>query len=285
MIYIDLMGGLGNQLFELFCIISYSLTHKIPFKINANKLDSISPMDCISKRPTYWDSFFKNINRFTYNENIKLPVWREPDFTYSEIPKFNQDIKIFGYFQSHKYFESQYENIIKFIKLNEQKHVVKEKYNNYFNTENKLISIHFRIGDLKHNNGHGLVIGPNYYIKALKYLFNKLEKIDNIEKYNILCFGEEKDNVTIKKFIKTIKKNFSNLNFILCAYNIVDWEQMLLMSLCQYNIIGNSTFSWWGAYFNDNPEKMVIYPSQWFRPDMKISAKDLFPNNWNKIDI
>jgi hypothetical protein len=62
-----------------------------------------------------------------------------------------------------------------------------------------------------------------------------------------------------------------------------DWEQMLLMSLCNHNIIANSTFSWWGAYLNDNPGKIVCYPEHWFMPEVKKDVTDLFEEDWIKI--
>ena len=116
MIYIELMGGLGNQLFQIFCGLAYSFENKIPFKINNNKPDNVSPLDNVSKRPTYWNNFLINLSKFTYNNNINLPVYREKTFfKYDKIPVIAQDFKLVGYYQSYKYFETQYENIVKLI--------------------------------------------------------------------------------------------------------------------------------------------------------------------------
>jgi hypothetical protein len=67
--------------------------------------------------------------------------------------------------------------------------------------------------------------------------------------------------------------------------NLDDWEQMILMSLCQHNIIANSTFSWWGAYFNNNPNKIVCYPETWFGKKARHNIKDLFLSDWKMINF
>ena len=275
------MGGLGNQLFQIFCGISYALENNLDFKINNNKLDKVSPLDNISLRPTYWDNFLMNLSKFTYNKNINLPIYREQEFfKYNKIPYINKDFKLFGYYQSPKYFESQYENIIKLIGLNERKKIIKEKYSNYFSNK-KPISLHFRIGDYVKNLAMHPVLPIEYYIKSINFLKNK---INNIERNNyILIFGEFKDKEKIEQHIKKINVEFPNLEIFICDYKIIDYEQMLLMSLCEHNIIANSSFSWWGGYFNNNIEKIVCYPSVW--NGSKSEIQDLFPEHWNKISI
>ena len=281
MIYIELMGGLGNQLFQIFTGISYSLDNKIPFKINNNKPDKVSPLDNISKRPTYWDTLLINLSTFTYNNSLNLPIYREQVFfKYSKIPYITQDFKLFGYYQSYKYFENNYENITKLIGLEERKQIIKEKYSNYFKNK-KPISLHFRIGDYVKNLAMHPVLPLDYYIKSINFL---KDKIINIENNNyILIFGELNDKEKIIEHIKIINKEFPNLEILICDYNIEDYEQMLLMSLCDHNIIANSTFSWWGAYFNNNSEKSVCYPNIWNGSTNEI--RDLFPINWNIIII
>ena len=278
MIYIEIMGGLGNQLFQIFCGIAYSLENRIPFKISATKFDLVSPVDNISKRPTYWNSFLSNLSVFTYQQQLQIPIYNEPAFIYNKIPYITQDFKLRGYYQSYKYFETQYANICKIINLDNQKVLVKEKYNHYFNNK-KIICIHFRIGDLKNNNGHGPVIDDKYSITCLNYMKENLPDFFN---YEILYFGEKEDNTLIESFIAKINIEFKN-KYTIIDYAIPDWEQLLLMSLCSHNIIANSTFSWWGAYFNTNSSKIVCYPALWFGKNCANDTKDLFPESWIKI--
>lgn len=280
MIYIELMGGLGNQLFQIFCGIAYSLENRIPFKINATKADLVSPIDNISKRPTYWTNFLSNLSTFTYQNQVNLPLFKEPAFTYNKIPIINQDFKLFGYYQSYKYFDHHYADLCRLINLDNQKTLIKNKYKHYFNNK-KVICIHFRIGDLKNNSGHGPVIDNKYAIVCLNYM---KEKLADFSSYELLYFGEQTDNTIIETFIREIHIVFKN-NYTIIDYNIPDWEQLVLMSLCDHNIIANSTFSWWGAYFNNNVNKIVCYPSLWFGKNCNNNVTDLFPETWKQINI
>lgn len=279
MIYIEIMGGLGNQLFQIFCGIAYSLENNIPFKINASKFDLLSPVDNISKRPTYWNSFLSNLSSFTYQQRLHIPTYNEPSFIYNKIPYIIEDFKLYGYYQSYKYFNGQFADICKMINLETQKKEIYEKYNHYFNNK-KIICIHFRIGDLKNNKGHGPVIDDKYSISCLNYMKENLPDFSN---YEILYFGEKEDNTLIESIIEKINSEFKN-KYTIIDYAIPDWEQLLLMSLCTHNIIANSTFSWWGAYFNNTTNKIVCYPSLWFGNNCNNhNTKDLFPESWIKI--
>lgn len=276
MIFIELMGGLGNQLFQIFCGIAYSFENNVEFKIIRNKFDKVSPLDNISKRPTYWDNFLINLSKMTC-DNINILTYNEPSYIYNKIPIINKNFKINGYFQSPKYFQNYYKQIIKLISLDKQQKLTKEKYKEYFN--NKVISLHFRIGDYIKKPDYHLILNTKYYIDALKII---LEKDNNCD--TVLYFNEEQDNYTVKNMINNIKNLYPELKLIQYSYNIPDWEQLLLMSLCNHNIIANSSFSWWAAYFNVNPEKIVCYSSQWFGPKCNNSTRDLFPENWIKIE-
>ena len=279
MIYIEIVGGLGNQLFQIFTGIAYSLEYKIPFKINATKFDNVSPLDNISKRPTYWSNFLADLYKFTYQEQLAIPTYIEKThFRFKKIPIINQDFKLHGYYQSYKYFDQQFANICRLINLENQKAQIYESNKSLFNGVKKPISMHFRIGDYVKNQAMHPILNNDYYINCLNYLKSKVSDLE--ENYYLLIFGEICDNKKILDAIKKIKEN-SYIEIVICDYDIPDHEQLLLMSLTSHNIIANSTFSWWGAHFNNNVNKIVCYPSVWNGSNNNV--RDLFPQTWISI--
>ena len=276
MIYLFLKGGLGNQLFQIFTLISYSIRE------NHNYILPILPF--IQRKNTYWDTLFINLKNNTINNNIFKnikynKIYEEKEFNYNELETLdkNYNLLLNGYFQSYKYFVNDYKYIYDFLNLNNLKNSVNPIYNNLITNNNITISLHFRLGDYKFCQESLSILTYEYYYKALKYL------IKTNEKYNVLYFCEEDDKVIVESIIFRLKKEYININFIRCPFDIEDWKQMLLMSLCNNHIIANSTFSWWGAYFNDR-EKIVCYPSIWFGPKLKHhDLKDLFPSDWIEI--
>ena len=144
----------------------------------------------------------------------------------------------------------------------EKKNTIQNKIN--INLNNK-ISLHFRI--YGGNQNYHPDINNDFYIKSLKHIINTTKKDD----WDIVYFNEKKfDNLILKKIVY-FKEVFPNLNFIKLENGLSDWEEMLAMGLCKHNIIANSSFSWWGAYFNENKEKIVCYPSLWFGRSIIIS--------------
>jgi len=277
MISIFLMGGLGNQLFQIFTVIAYALEHKTPFKFKYSET-----LKSGIERPTYWNSFLKNLKSSTTinDAELKFPILREKGFEYTEIQHIKQNFMLYGYYQSYKYFEKNYNSIKRLIQLNKQQEQILEKYTEYF-TNKHTISLHFRVGDYKHIQNCHPLMPINYYINSIKYIVDKT----NREKWNILYFCQQEDNTIVNSNIQNLKVVFPEVIFTKVDDDIDDWKQMLLMSCCKHNIIANSTFSWWGAYFNDNADKIVCYPNMWFGPALKHNTKDLFPNTWNKISI
>ena len=262
MITIEMMGGLGNHLFQIACVLSYSLKNKKTFYFE-DKLPTRND------RPFYWDNLLSSLKIFL-KPSIRLPIYKEPQFHYTPIPYIEESFKLWGYFQSYKYFKEHEQSIFRLLKIRE----TQQKYS----PTNK-VSLHFRIGDYKDIQEHHPLLTMDYYKNAMKQLIRDTQK-DN---WNILYFFEEKDASYVNEYIDQLKKNYPKLTFESVDHNLKDWEQMIQMSLCKHNIIANSSFSWWGAYLNPF-EPNVYYPKQWFGPAQgNKSMKDLFPSHWSLI--
>lgn len=269
---IIIQGGLGNQLFQIFMLLSYSMKHNKQFVIPKN-------MQSWDKRNSYWDSIFCNLTQFLVpNADVeKFIEVKEPSFYYTELPRTNQNTVFNGYFQSYKYFENSYTEICNQLGLYEMRNRIKEK----FIMQDGTISLHFRMGDYKNMPNHHPLISNNYYIHSLQHIIHKTKQ----EKWTVLYSCEETDDQIVLLRIRTIKDIFKELNFVKIDNNLKDYEQMMLMSVCDHNIIANSSFSWWSAYMNDNANKIVCYPSVWFGIAYRnFNTMDLHPSSWNKIN-
>ena len=128
---------------------------------------------------------------------------------------------------------------------------------------------------------HYVLLKDDYYVKSIREIIKRTKKND----WDIIYFCEEKDNVPVKQRLYKIKKVFPHLTFHKASDELEDWEQLLLMSLSDHNIIANSTFSWWGAYLNNHTDKIVCYPQKWFGvANTDKDTKDLCPPSWLRID-
>ena len=282
MITCNLMGGLGNQIFQIFATITYAIKTRSQFKfLNLQQLGGGST----TVRYTFWNSFFSNLKPFLINElPLNIHIVREKDFTYNELPIFemiNKDVIIHGYFQSYKYFHNSYKVISRIIGLDDMKENLltnlQLKQNNFENN----ISTHFRIGDYKKIQAYHPLTTYEFYERSLEHIKNQKKQ----EIFNILYFCEDQDIDDVLDIVNKLIVKFPTYNFIRGEKNLKDWEQMLLMSLCHHNIIANSSFSWWSAYFNSWEDKIICYPSVWFGEIAKNNTKDLCPPEWVKINV
>ena len=104
----------------------------------------------------------------------------------------------------------------------------------------------------------------------------------NFDGYSFLVFSDTvKDVEWCKQNIKADYIEFSDGSDINGHNDIIDFT---LMSKCDHNIIANSSFSWWAAWLNNNKEKTVIAPKQWFgKAYVNHNTSDLIPETWIKI--
>jgi hypothetical protein len=292
MLTCNLQGGLGNQLFQIFTTIALSIkTNQSFFFINKHKLTSdTSAANGTTVRYSYWDTFLSNMKPFIKDQD-KLPklelYFKEQSFSYDPSILINllnnqQLVKMLvGYFQSSKYFDVYKDKIFQLLKIANKQLVMKVLYETKINFDNT-ISMHFRLGDYKKYPEIYPILTTEYYTNSINYILSQSTN-KNTHK-NILYFCEDDDFNDVLQIIIQLQQIYTELIFERADNTLADWQQMLLMSLCKDNIIANSTFSWWGAYFNTNPTKSVCYPAKWFHPKAGNNIEDLCPNDWTAID-
>ena len=272
MISVDIMGGLGNQLFQIMTAFAYSKKYRNSLII---KRESHSP-SC-TYRNVYWNNFLDGLQKYLINRDIELPVYNEKSFEYNELPKISEsdDIKLSGYFQSYKYFHEYKSEFLAEIDWYAKRDAVKSKITDV--NPGYMVSLHFRIGDFKNLENHP-IMPMEYYINAIKYIEARESNV------KILYFCEEDDkDFVFNNYINPLRTIFENITFTQTKNKLEDWEQMIAMSLCKHHIIANSTFSWWSAYLaddNDKYKKLICYPDIWFNSTLINNMMDLFPGHW-----
>ena len=196
MITCTLMGGLGNQLFQIFATIVYAIQNKHTFVFPYKEF-----LNGVTTRGTYWETFLLPIKVFTVsNPNFGLtnelleqfPQINIHDHHYHTIPIIDSSAsaKLFGYFQSYKYFEKQEETIFSLIRIDQQLSQVKKENEILFEENKYNISMHFRIGDYKFLQHSHNLLPYDYYENALQTIIQKLPN----ENINVFIFGEQEDN-------------------------------------------------------------------------------------------
>jgi hypothetical protein len=288
----DVIGGLGNQLFIVFHVIAISVRNNIPFVFL--KSDIFESNDCTT-RNTYWNTFLKRLSPYLIQHypisHFQIHI-RERNFKYDDenyVEKYAETneydkhlLCYYGYYQSYKYFEDVFPKIKTMIDFDTQVSDIQPWFSENGVDQNQTIAMHFRLGDYKHLPNSHPILPYKYYEMSLKTIYNQDAAMNSA---TVLYFCEEDDLADVSIIINRLKTEFPSTRFyyVNTLGSLDDWKQMIAMSQCRHNIIANSTFSWWGAYFSDN-EKIVCYPRTWFGPAIVADTSDLFPPNWIKID-
>jgi len=290
MILVELKGGLGNQLFQYAAGLALSEFHKVPLKVDIANLKL--PDETIGTYRKYVLSNLQippvianevEINSFKGNVAKKIyrflpiqfkSIFKEKYFHFNpSFWKTKKTVYLKGNFQSDKYFNDFCESIIEKISFDGTQHstvskMVLEKISN-----SESLSIHIRRGDYVSNKIANDVLGTlpiEYYQQAYQLLSSKTSI---------------KRSFVFSDDIKWAKQNLhfvKEVSFVETDDVNRDIEDFYLMQHCKHNIIANSSFSWWAAYLNPNPNKIVIAPERWFNK-APLNTKDLYPNTWLKV--
>lgn len=267
MIITKLQGGLANQIFQWaygkYLSEKYSTPLYLDLSFYQNKFGITKRDFSLNKFPNLSYNILPNdgnISNWSNEKNKTKLVKLNDNFHYKELDyKEDSHYYLDGYWQSEKYFIEIENTIRECLKPNESIiNRLKEKYP----TENS-VSTHIRRTDYVSSNGYHPVQPIEYYQDGLNH----------IDYENILVFSDD---------IKWCKENLHFDNMIFVEDND-DIEDLWLMSLCNHNIIANSSFSWWGAWLNNNKYKKVIAPNEWFGKTTGLNQLDIIPEKWIKI--
>lgn len=236
-------GRLGNQMFQVASTIGIAKANGFQYSFND------------------WYCKYTLENKQQYFET-KLPHlinkpknYEEQQFTYKPI-KLSEPVNLHGYFQSEKYFKHCEHDVRGIFKPSQSVlNIINSKYSQTL--KGNTCAIHVRRGDYVASPILDLC-QQDYYAKSIKHM-------RSIGVTKFIVFSDD---------IPYCKQIFDK-SFIFIEGN-KDGVDLHLMSMCKHQIIANSTFSWWGAWLNTNPNKVVIAPKNWFKEG---NAKDIYTEN------
>lgn len=286
-------GGLGNMMFQYGLVIALREQGKKAMLFvsegnsehNGYELEKVFPnVNPYKGLTSLARGYYKMLGRLRCvkigKRNIPHPILfcpkhaihtKEAVFFYPEVMNPSTRGEYFiGQFQSWKYYEGIEQKILQEYQYNEALLSDKTKEIREKMRQCNSVSLHIRRGDylgVYNMKGLGSVCDKAYYERAIKYIE------ENVESPHFFIFSDDKDY---------IKENYNLPNMTIIDHNkgMDSWQDMYLMSQCKHNIIANSTFSWWGAYLNPNPEKKVVAPTRWWA---LFDKDDIIPPTWTRI--
>lgn len=292
MIIVNLIGGLGNQMFQYACGRALAADLALPLKVTHDMFGTFE----IHNGPELTHAFALSLDVAEPSElgrmigtlrtppKVRLllgrPSWAllagrrflaEPHFGYWDglRGRARAGGYLQGYWQSERYFAGHEDVIRKDFVFREAMTGSNAELEKII-LKSDSVAVHVRRGDYaddpKTSSVHG-VCSPEYYFAAIDAMRKR------IPEPTILAFSDDPRWVT-----EVLASRYPDLVVVTHNRGEHSYNDMRLMSLCKHNIIGNSSFSWWAAWLNDNPAKIVIAPCRWFEKD--IDTRDLLPDRW-----
>lgn len=251
-----LRGGLGNYMFQVAAAVTLASNNNDTAKFDFNYTKQVH-----NNAKTYKPNLFRKLD-----DSLSVSRsnhYNEPSHSFNQIP-YKENIILSGYFQSEKYLDRNL--ILDLFEIDETcKQYIHDKYGTQFGNTT---SLHIRRGDYVDKQDRHPLMTVDYYQRALKL-------IPSTEQLYIFS-----DDINWCK--SNLQVEFENTIYV---ENEPDYIDLWLMSMCNNNIIANSSFSWWAAWLNTNKNKKVISPkhTNWFGKNKKLNTKDLIPLSWEQI--
>jgi hypothetical protein len=257
------LGRLGNQMFQYASLKGISRNRGFDFCIPPESVFGNSDPNVKNCATNIYNTFnISDCNQKLSNNRII----QESAYHFDE-DLFNtceDDVDLYGYFQSEKYFKHIENDIRKDFQFSDDLVNSCFEFISQVNLDKEVISIHVRRGDYLYLQSHHPTPSLEYYREAL-------DKFPNVP---VLIFSDDPDwclNQTL----------FDDDRFLISQSNSADFD-LCLMSMCKYHIIANSSFSWWGAWLSGSDK--VIAPKDWFGNSLsEHDTSDLYCNGWEVV--
>lgn len=293
MIITDIMGGLGNQLFQYATVKSLSLDKNVDFLLNLSYYNHKDAKDIAHVE-------FK-LNHFNIDLNEKIidlnstdeysnikevvePLSSDNFANFMDLSKFSDDFRLRGYWQDENYFKHNKDIIKNDLKITTPPNKKNQKLIDEITSVNG-VCMSFRRGEYldPYFIAQFGMCTENYYKKAINFIS---KKVDN-PVFFIFSDDIEWIDENVKLDFPTVPVNINGLN--------EEHEELRLMTLCNHYIMANSSFSWWGAWLSHNKDKVVFAPTPWFNSftkqnilcqdwiHLKCDRSDLFKKSEKKI--
>ncbi|MEL0438983.1 alpha-1,2-fucosyltransferase [Phycobacter sp. K97] len=280
MITARLHGRLGNQMFQYAA--ARALAERTGTSVSLDTREAIRRGEGVLTRVFDLDLVAPSaLPPLKSDALLRYAIWR----AFGRAPRFQRerglgynadfdtwgdDTYLHGYWQSERYFAGIADRI--------RSDFIFPEFSNTQNAEMadrihgcNAISLHVRRGDYLALAAH-VLCDQAYYEAALARILDGLSGTPTV-----FVFSDDpqwaKENLPLP--CEKIVVDFNGPE--------TDFEDMRLMTLCQHNIIANSSFSWWAAWLNPNPEKRVTGPAQWFG-DPKLHNPDILPDSWHRVE-
>jgi hypothetical protein len=288
MFVFQLMGGVGNQMFQYAAARALSLKRNIPFKVefddpytfvkrsynldffnvsvdfaSSEELNACKPKKRFEKR--WWLLTGRNPDNKLVREKADYIF----DTAFFDIP---DGAYITGFWQAEQYLLPIRDVLLKELQPRFEPSAPNAKVLQQV-ADTNAVSLHIRRGDYvtvaKTSNVHG-TCDMEYYKRAMAYIASKVN--------NPVFFIFSDDMPWVKEHLP----NDYPLVFVDMNDEKNSYEDLRIMSSCNHHIIANSSFSWWGAWLNNKNDKIVICPARWTSNHLSADI-DLIPKSWIKL--
>jgi hypothetical protein len=273
-------GRLGNQMFQYAALRGIAANRGFDWCVPAPETSGIDEFGT-ENNYCMFDTFeLSHAKKYGESNNYPWAIWKEFHFNEDLFNQCPDNTNLDGYFQTEKYFENIKDSIREDFEFKDEiYHPCKEMIDSL--ESDRIIFLHIRRGNPKLPWAY-VNIQNAHPLQTWDYYENALKKFPaNIP---VIVFSDVIEWCKEQEFFKPDRFIFSETTDEFADGQRVPWTDLCLMSLCTDAIIANSSFSWWGAWLIDNPDKVVIAPKNWFGSQYDhYKMDDLIPKGWVQI--